>query len=122
VLLAVAVVIDNLSEGLSIGELVRGKQDQRRPAELILGWTGAIAVAVLGSTLIGCRFLRGLAPEVISFLFALGAGGMSCLTITDLVPKRRNVITRILPLSQLPAASCLGRAHLRKRARDKLLW
>lgn len=87
VLLAVAIAIDNLSEGLSIGELVRSEQGQRHPAARILGWTGAIAVAVLGSALIGWFFLRGLAPGIIAFLFALGAGGMFYLTITDLVPK-----------------------------------
>jgi ZIP family zinc transporter len=88
-LIALAIVIDNFSEGLSIGEIIRSEKSLRRQSETwrILGWTGMIGAAVLASTLIGWFFLRGLAPPILAFLFGSGAGGMFYLTVTDLVPQ-----------------------------------
>lgn len=87
-LIALAIVIDNFSEGLSIGEIIRSEKSRSRKSEIgrVLGWTGLIGTAVLGSTLIGWFFLRGLAPPLLAFLFGIGAGGMFYLTVTDLVP------------------------------------
>jgi ZIP family zinc transporter len=48
ILIALALAIDNLSEGLSIGYLVRSEENQAQPARGILGWTGAIGAAVFG--------------------------------------------------------------------------
>lgn len=42
---------------------------------------------MLGSTLVGWFFLRGLSPPILAFLFGTGAGGMFYLTVTDLVPQ-----------------------------------
>jgi zinc transporter, ZIP family len=88
-LIALAIVIDNLSEGLSIGEIIRaGGADQGHgQARRILGWTGLIGAALFGSALAGWFFLRGMPEPVLGFLFAVGAGGMFYLTITDLVPQ-----------------------------------
>ena len=89
VLIALAIVIDNLSEGLSIGEMIRSEQVEltRGQARRILSWTGLIAGAVLASTLAGWFFLQGMAPGALGFLFAAGGGGMFYLTISDLVPE-----------------------------------
>jgi zinc transporter, ZIP family len=87
VLIAFAIVIDNFSEGLSIGEIIRNEKGERSQAARILGWTGLIGAAVLVSTLAGWFLLRGMSQPVLGFLFGVGAGGMFYLTVTDLVPE-----------------------------------
>ncbi len=88
-LIGLAIVVDNLSEALGIGELIRnGRADRRRtPVRRILGWTGLIGAALFGSALAGWFFLRGLSEPTLGFLIGAGGGGMFYLTITDLVPQ-----------------------------------
>jgi zinc transporter, ZIP family len=88
-LIAIAIVVDNLSEALSIGEMLRAEQtgQAHRPVRRILGWTGLIGAALLGSALAGWFFLRGLSNPVLGFLFGTAGGGLFYLTITDLVPQ-----------------------------------
>lgn len=88
-LIGVAIAIDNLSEGLSVGELIRSEPSSsgERTARRVLGWTGLIGFSVLSSALLGWFLLRDLAQATLSFLFATGAGGMFYLTVTDLLPE-----------------------------------
>lgn len=88
-LIALAIVIDNLSEALSIGEIIRNEKGARGSSQTrrILGWTGLIGASVLLSALAGWFFLRDLPPSVLGVLFGVGAGGMFYLTMTDLVPE-----------------------------------
>jgi ZIP family zinc transporter len=88
-LIALAIVIDNLSEALSIGELIRNRQDdkQGRPMPRILKWTGLIGASLFSSALAGWFLLRGLPASILGFLFAAGGGGMLYLTVTDLLPE-----------------------------------
>lgn len=88
-LIGIAVAIDNLSEGMSIGELVLAEpaDSRRRQWRRILGWNATIGIAVLVSALAGWLFLRGLSMRLLAFLFAAGAGGMFYLTVTTLVPQ-----------------------------------
>jgi ZIP family zinc transporter len=88
-LIALAIVIDNLSEGLSIGEIIRAEPAGQGHGQAwrILGWTGLIGAALFGSALAGWFLLRSLPEPVLGFLFTLGAGGMFYLMITDLVPQ-----------------------------------
>jgi ZIP family zinc transporter len=86
-LIGLAIAIDNISEGLSIGELIRDEKDGKHQTRRILGWTGLIGAALVISALIGWFLLRGLPEPAIGFMFAIGAGGMFYLTITDLVPQ-----------------------------------
>lgn len=100
-LIGLAIAIDNLSEGLGIGEIIRSGEDTngkngggskrkdsgRSHAKRIFMWTGTIGAALFGSTLIGWFFLRDISDAVLSVLFAAGAGGMFYLTVTDLVPQ-----------------------------------
>lgn len=81
--------IEELIEGLSIGEIIRTEpQNQaRNQTRRILGWTGLIGVALAVSTLVGWFFLRGLSPSILGFLFGVGGGGMFYLVVTDLVPE-----------------------------------
>ena len=61
-LIAFAIVIDNFSEALSIGEIIRNEKagGGRSVGRRILGWTGLIGASVLMSSLVGWFFLRGL--------------------------------------------------------------
>ena len=84
-----AIVVDNIAEALSIGELIRdqNRDGDKRPVGRVLRWTGLIGASLLGSALIGWFALRGLPMPVLGFLFAVGGGGMFYLTVTDLVPE-----------------------------------
>jgi ZIP family zinc transporter len=86
---ALAIVIDNISEAMSIGELIRTERagHQGAKARQILGWTSLIGASVLVSALVGWLFLRGMPPALLGALFGAGAGGMFYLTVTDLVPQ-----------------------------------
>lgn len=88
-LIGIVIAIDNLSEGLSIGEMISAESRERGPpvARRILGWTALIGAAVLSSALAGWFLLRGLDEALLAFLFASGGGGMFYLTMTDLVPE-----------------------------------
>ena len=88
-LIGLAIVIDNLSEALSIGQLIRSQSggEKREQVRRVLGWTALIGVALLGSALVGWFFLQGLSQSVLGFLLGSGAGGMFYLTVTDLVPE-----------------------------------
>ena len=88
-IVAFAIVIDNLAEALSIGELIRSQspQDRRGATWRILRWTGLIGVSLFGSAMAGWFFLRGLPQPLLGFLFALGGGGMFYLVVTDLLPE-----------------------------------
>jgi ZIP family zinc transporter len=85
-IVGLAICIDNISEGMSIGELVLDEEKNDANWQ-ILGWTSLIGLSVFVSTLAGSFLLRGLPETVLGFLFAMGAGGMFYLTITDLVPE-----------------------------------
>jgi zinc transporter, ZIP family len=88
-LIALAIVVDNLAEALSIGEIIRSepKKEGAHQERRILGWTGLIGIAILVSTFVGWFFLRWLSPSVLGFLFGVGGGGMFYLVVTDLVPE-----------------------------------
>lgn len=88
-IVALAIVIDNLSEALSIGELIRSRagEEGRSATWRILRWTGLIGASLFGSALAGWFFLRGLPQPLLGFLFALGGGGMFYLVVTDLLPQ-----------------------------------
>jgi ZIP family zinc transporter len=85
-IVGLAIAIDNVSEGMSIGELITsegGETTKRR----ILFWTSLIGVSLFTSAMLGWFVLKGLSEGIQGLLFAIGAGGMFYLTITDLVPE-----------------------------------
>lgn len=85
-IVGLAIVIDNVSEAWSIGDLIREKdgEGQRRR---ILGWTGLIGVSLFVSAMAGWFLLRDLSPSTLALLLAAGAGAMFYLTMTELVPE-----------------------------------
>lgn len=85
-IVGLAICIDNLSEGMSIGELTLD-EEPKSAKRRILGWTSLIGLSLFLSAMAGWFLLKGLAQPVTGFLFAMGAGGMFYLTITDLVPE-----------------------------------
>jgi ZIP family zinc transporter len=86
-LVAVAIAIDNLSEGLSIGELVlSGRGPGQASARRVIGWTALVGASLLVSSLVGWIALRDSSDTLIGVLQAVGAGGMLYLTVSALVP------------------------------------
>ena len=85
-IVGLAIVIDNFSEGLSIGDLIREKDGDRQSGR-ILGWTGLIGAALFVSAMAGWFLLRNLSQGTLGLLLAAGAGAMFYLTMTELVPE-----------------------------------
>jgi ZIP family zinc transporter len=87
-IVALAITIDNLSEGVSVGELIRDENPEPgRALQRVVAWTGTIGLALFGSSVVGWLLLRGIAPAVLSVLLAAGAGAMLYLTLSSLVPE-----------------------------------
>ena len=85
---ALAIGIDNLSEGISVGELIRDETpDRARALPRVLAWTGTIGIALFASSLVGWLVLRDIPDQVLSGLLAGGAGAMLYLTLSSLVPE-----------------------------------
>ena len=89
-LIAAAIAVDNLSEGLSVGEFVvsgRGAGARRgRAVRRTLGWTGLIGASLFVSACLGWLALRDVEEEILGVLLATGGGGMLYLTVSALVP------------------------------------
>lgn len=85
-IVGLAIAIDNVSEAMSIGELILN-EDQDNAKRRILIWTSLIGASLFVSTMLGWFLLRDIPEGVQGFLFAMGAGGMFYLTITDLLPE-----------------------------------
>lgn len=81
-----AIVIDNASEALSIGDLVREKGGEHQ-ARRILGWTGLIGASLFVAAMAGWFLLGNLSKPTLGLLLAAGAGAMFYLTMTELVPE-----------------------------------
>jgi ZIP family zinc transporter len=89
VLIGAAIAIDNLCEGLSIGELVLASSGLRRTQAVVartLRWCTLVGAALFVASLGGWLALRDAAEPVLGALLATGAGGMLYLTVTQLVP------------------------------------
>ena len=86
-LIAAAIAVDNLSEGLSIGELVLSRSGLgRAAARRVLGWTSVVGASLLTSAVVGWLVLRDAGSTLIGVLQAAGAGGMLYLVVSALVP------------------------------------
>ena len=86
-LIAAAIAVDNLSEGLSIGELVlSGRTTGHASAQRVLGWTALVGVSLLASAVVGWLALRDAGGGAVGVLQAAGGGGMLYLTVSALVP------------------------------------
>lgn len=85
---ALAIGIDNLSEGMSVGELIRVETpDRSRALRRVIAWTGTIGLALFASSLVGWALFRGIPEPILSALLAAGAGAMLYLTLSSLVPE-----------------------------------
>jgi ZIP family zinc transporter len=85
-IVGLAIVIDNVSEAMSIGELVRDKGGEHQ-ARRILRWTSLIGAALFVSAMAGWFLLGGVSQHVLGLLVAAGAGAMFYLTMAELVPE-----------------------------------
>jgi zinc transporter, ZIP family len=85
---ALAIAIDNLAEGMSVGELIRAEtSDGVQAMPRVLRWTGTIGLALFASAVIGWLLFRDIQPEILAALLAAGAGAMLYLTLSSLVPE-----------------------------------
>jgi zinc transporter, ZIP family len=84
--LAIAVAIDNFSEGLSLGTLAQNGTGRESSARAVW-WSVVIWLTTIAGALIGWLALRDLPPAVHAAVFAAGGGGMLYLTIVELVPE-----------------------------------
>lgn len=86
---ALAIVLDNLSEGLAIGQLFRdeAKGDVAEARRKALGWTATIGLALFVPALIAWFVLRDISDPIHGMLVASGAGAMLYLTLSDLLPE-----------------------------------
>jgi ZIP family zinc transporter len=89
-LIAAAIAVDNLSEGMSVGEFVVSGRDAREPrgraVRRTLAWTGLIGASLFASACAGWLLLREVAEGPLGLLLAIGGGGMLYLTVSALVP------------------------------------
>lgn len=86
-LIAAAIAVDNLSEGMSIGELVlSGRGPGRASARRVISWTALVGASLLASAMVGWLVLRDAGGTTVGLLQAAGAGGMLYLTVSALVP------------------------------------
>jgi ZIP family zinc transporter len=77
-LIALAIIIDNLAESLSIGEIIRSERDghKRREVWRILGWSGLIgAMLITGPGWVG--FSLRVCPNLYSDSFSASAAAES---------------------------------------------
>lgn len=87
-LVALAITLDNLAEGLSLGELIRGESHTEAQARRrTLLWTGTVAGALFISSIVGWALLGDLPEPVLGTLVAGGAGAMLYLTLGNLLPE-----------------------------------
>jgi zinc transporter, ZIP family len=86
VLIGLAITLDNLSEGMSIGHLLRDPEGRGATRRTILLWTSAVGGALFVSAVLGWLTLQGLSTTILGTLLAAGAGGILYLTVTELVP------------------------------------
>jgi ZIP family zinc transporter len=88
VVVALAIAVDNLAEGMSVGELIRDETPDRAAAlPRVLRWTGTIGLALFVSAVVGWLVFRGIPPALLAALLAAGAGAMLYLTLSSLVPE-----------------------------------
>ena len=87
IIIATAIALDNISEALSIGEMVwKGRDRKAKDKRIqILGWTGLIGLSLIASACVGWFTLRSLPADWIGFLTALGAGAIFYLAVTNLL-------------------------------------
>lgn len=85
-LIATAIAVDNLSEGMSIGELAISKAAGDKPVRRVLRWTSLVGASLLVSAIAGWVLFRGAEAGMVGFLQAAGGGGMFYLTVSALVP------------------------------------
>ena len=86
VMIAAAIVLDNLVEGISIAEIIRLERPDGVSRQ-IFAWTGLIGLALFSAATVGWLALRDIADGVMGVLLAIGAGGMFYLVVTDLLPR-----------------------------------
>jgi zinc transporter, ZIP family len=88
----IAIAIDNISEAMSIGEMVGnrkggGDDGAKRAHRKVLGWTSLIGVSLFVSACAGWFLLKALPADWLGFLSAAGAGAIFYLAVTNLLPE-----------------------------------
>lgn len=89
IVVGLAIFVDNISEGLAIGELFRqeARGDVSRARRPAFVWTTIIGLALFVPAVLGWLLIRDLTAEVQGVLVAAGGGAMVYLTLSDLLPE-----------------------------------
>jgi ZIP family zinc transporter len=89
VIVALAISLDNISEGMAIAELFREEAggDGRQARRLALVWTALIGLALFIPAVVAWLVLREIPTELHGVLVAAGGGAMLYLTLSDLLPE-----------------------------------
>nr|WP_210259508.1 ZIP family metal transporter [Devosia sp. 1635] len=85
-IVGLAIVLDNISEGLSLGAIDAASGEEGAARKTLL-WTSLIGVSLFVSAMVGWFLLKGLPEPVLGSLLGLGAGAMFYLTIGSLLPE-----------------------------------
>jgi ZIP family zinc transporter len=88
-IVGLAIVLDNVSEGLAIGEMLREEMggDGRRARVAAIGWTTIIGLALFVPAAVAWLLLRDIPAQLHGLLVAGGAGAMMYLSLSDLLPE-----------------------------------
>ena len=84
---ALAIAVDNISEALSIGELVLNEEDAGNKPRAVMFWTGWIGLSLAVSAFAGYLLLKDIPPAWQATLTAIGAGAMFYVATSGLVPE-----------------------------------
>jgi ZIP family zinc transporter len=101
-MVAAAILIDNIVEGMGIAALTRAEEGHGIEQKTYR-WTMMIGLALFASAAVGWIALRTIPAPLLGTLVALGAGAIFYLTITDLLPKSEK--TQYLQSAAVAAAS-----------------
>ena len=85
-IVGLAIVIDNISEGLSLGALDAATGEEGAARKTML-WTSLIGLSLFASAMLGWFLLKDLPDPVLGSLLAIGAGAMFYLTVGSLLPE-----------------------------------
>jgi ZIP family zinc transporter len=85
-IIALGVTLDNLTEGMSIGELAR-REARDGLRRTVMTWAGAVAVTTVVTAVLGWLAVTHVPPLLLAGAFGAGAGILLYLALAQLIPQ-----------------------------------